>query len=72
MFLLMLSSIIFDPIFLVTAVILTYFSLKVFSKKSKLPEGPRGLPIVGYLSFLGKKPYEKLVEIGKIYGNVFR
>ncbi|XP_014681878.1 PREDICTED: cytochrome P450 2M1-like [Priapulus caudatus] len=36
-----------------------------------LPPGPRGLPILGYLPFLGKHPYLTLTELGKRYGPVF-
>lgn len=35
------------------------------------PAGPWGLPVVGYLPFLGPKAYQTLVELGHKYGNVF-
>lgn len=41
------------------------------SSGDPLPPGPAGLPIVGYLPFLGKEPHKKLAELGKTYGSVF-
>jgi len=35
------------------------------------PPGPLGLPIVGYLPFLGLIPHQKFQELAKIYGPVF-
>ncbi|RWS07436.1 hypothetical protein B4U79_18213 [Dinothrombium tinctorium] len=51
---------------------LTDSMIKKFFFERRLPSGPWGLPFVGYFLFLGKKPYEKLVELLKKYGNVFR
>lgn len=39
--------------------------------KYKLPPGPRGLPFVGYLPFLGKKPFKTFQELRRTYGDVF-
>jgi hypothetical protein len=40
--------------------------------KKLMPGGPIGLPIVGYLPFLGSKPHCKFVQLSKKYGNVFK
>ncbi|KAG8196134.1 hypothetical protein JTE90_007869 [Oedothorax gibbosus] len=41
------------------------------NRKSKKPPGPIGLPILGYIPFLSKKPYIELNELAKKYGSVF-
>lgn len=41
-------------------------------KARNLPPGPVGLPIFGYLPFLGKVAYKKLYELSTTYGPVFR
>ncbi|GIY18589.1 cytochrome P450 2A9 [Caerostris darwini] len=60
-----------------TLIILTFFIILVslwFALKKnsrKYLPGPIGLPIVGYIPFLTKKPYVKLTELSKIYGPVY-
>lgn len=49
--------------------------IKLFNKYliwSKLPTGPIGLPILGYVLYLGKRPYIAINELAKEYGSVFR
>ncbi|GFY75842.1 cytochrome P450 1A2 [Trichonephila inaurata madagascariensis] len=41
------------------------------STKKQLP-GPIGLPIVGYIPFMTKKPYVKLAELSKTYGPLYK
>ncbi|GAB6030770.1 hypothetical protein CHUAL_007619 [Chamberlinius hualienensis] len=41
------------------------------SRPKNLPPGTAGLPIVGYLPFIGKLPQETLAKLGKRYGNLF-
>lgn len=39
--------------------------------KNRLPPGPYGLPVVGYLPFLGSNLHERFTEMGKKYGPIF-
>ena len=39
--------------------------------KFKMPAGPWGLPVVGYLPFLGTQPHEKFLRLKEKYGDVF-
>ncbi|GFT34718.1 hypothetical protein NPIL_326111 [Nephila pilipes] len=41
------------------------------SSKKQLP-GPTGLPIVGYIPFMTKKPHIKFTELSKTYGPVYK
>ncbi|XP_025107692.1 cytochrome P450 1A1-like [Pomacea canaliculata] len=55
--------------------IVTFAIVKLFSTLSKkhynLPPGPRNLPLVGYLPFLGKAPVETFSSLRGLYGDVF-
>ena len=37
-----------------------------------LPPGPRGLPLVGYLPFLGTELHHKFTELARVYGPIFK
>ena len=39
--------------------------------RKQLPPGPTGLPVVGYLPFLGKEPHKDIAKLGQKYGNIF-
>lgn len=47
--------------------------LAIFRKgKSRLPPGPRGLPVVGYLPFLGRNLHEFFMELAQEYGPIYK
>lgn len=54
------------------AVLITAYISKWFkSTRYRLPPGPMGLPIVGYLPFLSNKMHEDLTRLQQTYGGVF-
>lgn len=47
------------------------FLIWYLNRKPKyFPPGPTGLPLVGYLPFVGKYSHETFQKLGKKYGNV--
>ncbi|XP_056173633.1 labd-13Z-ene-9,15,16-triol synthase, chloroplastic-like [Syzygium oleosum] len=47
--------------------------LTIFRKgKSRLPPGPRGLPVVGYLPFLGRNLHKFFMELAREYGPIYK
>lgn len=55
-------------------ILFIYWLIKRFLDRHdvyNIPPGPYGLPIVGYLPFLGQQPHKVLSQLGKKYGNVF-
>ncbi len=47
---------------------------KFLSTQSPLPEppGPYGLPVLGYMPFLGKKPHLALTKLAEQYGDIIQ
>jgi len=41
------------------------------ASQPSLPPGPYGIPILGYLPFLGKQPHHVLTKLGAKYGSIF-
>ncbi len=66
---------IYSNLFIITVSLISYFVVKEiyseYSAKNKLPKGPKGLPFVGSLPFLGKEPSKALVKLSKKFGSVF-
>ncbi|XP_077968910.1 cytochrome P450 2H2-like [Styela clava] len=63
-----------DSVWLCTTVFVflgTYYYMKNRNKRKCLPPGPTGLPLVGYIPFMGNHPPRKYVELAKKYGPVF-
>ena len=45
--------------------------LNVYSELRKLPPGPWGLPVIGYLLFMGNEKHTRFMELAKQYGSLF-
>ncbi|GAV83609.1 p450 domain-containing protein, partial [Cephalotus follicularis] len=62
-------------LFLVTVFASIWFlriSRKLRKVKVALLPGPRGLPLVGYLPFLGNNLYHGFTKLGEIYGPIYK
>ncbi|XP_077998179.1 cytochrome P450 2U1-like [Glandiceps talaboti] len=56
---------------LILVFLLTFFTFVwIFRRPSNLPPGPIGLPIIGSLFSLGRKPYKTFLEWSQVYGDV--
>ena len=60
-------------VFTLLVVFVTLFNhlLNAYLLRKRLPPGPIGLPILGYVPFLGKAPHKTITKLGEKYGNVF-
>jgi len=52
-------------------VLLTLVSLHQLKRPPGIPHGPRGVPILGYVPFIGMRPYLAFHELSKKYGSIF-
>ncbi|KAG0437265.1 hypothetical protein HPB47_017524 [Ixodes persulcatus] len=59
-----------DALLAVTVGIAWYVSRP--SDSSKLPPGPKGVPMLGYISFLGRSYHLKFAELAYVYGPIVR
>ncbi|XP_039251340.2 cytochrome P450 2J6-like [Styela clava] len=58
-------------IFSLLLFVLTLYYLQIWWKDKQLPPGPIGLPLVGYLPFLGRNPALTYWKLSQKYGPVF-
>ncbi|XP_028397720.1 cytochrome P450 1A1-like [Dendronephthya gigantea] len=56
-------------LFATTCILLVYQRIQ---ENTGLPPGPFSLPIIGNLHLLGSKPHERLTELAKTFGDVYR
>lgn len=52
-------------------VVLIQWLLKCYREIKLLPPGPWGIPVMGYLAFLGQEKHTQYMELAKKYGGVF-
>lgn len=57
-------------IFIVSCLIF-WIKNEIFHAENQLP-GPIGIPILGYIPFLGKYPYKVITKLGETYGPIFK
>ncbi|CAI0551524.1 unnamed protein product [Linum tenue] len=61
---------------IVAASIMAFWLMKKGNNKRRqtapLPPGPRGLPIVGYLPFLGTHLHKSFTELARVYGPIYK
>uniref|UniRef100_A0A7N1A4F8 Cytochrome P450 n=1 Tax=Kalanchoe fedtschenkoi TaxID=63787 RepID=A0A7N1A4F8_KALFE len=59
---------------LASILFISWAGRRVLGKKSRLalPPGPRGLPLVGYLPFLGTELHLTFAKLARIYGPIFK
>lgn len=58
---------------LLNIILLLFFAIrnKNNNKNNILPPGPLGIPILGYLTFLGNEKHTKFEYLSKKYGSIF-
>ncbi|KAH8314788.1 hypothetical protein KR074_010792 [Drosophila pseudoananassae] len=56
---------------LLTLVTLLQWLLRHYRELQKLPPGPWGLPVIGYLLFMGNEKHTRFMELAKQYGSLF-
>ena len=50
--------------------IVSLYLINWYKRPNKFPPGPRGIPIFGYLPFIGNKTHETVVKLSKKYGPI--
>lgn len=55
---------------IITLLLIVIYKL-LFRETRNVPPGPRGVPLFGYLPFLGQNAHVKCMNLAKKYGSVF-
>ena len=53
-----------------TISIVFLYLINWYKHPNKFPPGPRGIPIFGYLPFIGNKPHETVLKLSKKYESI--
>ena len=53
-----------------TISIVFLYLINWYKRPNKFPPGPRGIPIFGYLPFIGNKPHKTVLKLSKKYGPI--
>lgn len=54
-----------------TLISLLQWLLRNYRELRKLPPGPWGFPVIGYLLFMGNEKHTRFMELAKRYGSLF-
>ncbi|CAH1415412.1 unnamed protein product [Lactuca virosa] len=60
------------PVFTLSAISFAIFLYISWKSRSRLPPGPRGLPVLGYLPFLGANLLDEFTKMGQRFGPIFK
>ncbi|KAJ4832407.1 hypothetical protein Tsubulata_018943 [Turnera subulata] len=60
------------PVIILVGLFLMILAFKESKEKAPLPPGPRGLPIIGYLPFLGHNLHQLFMELAQSYGPIYK
>lgn len=54
-----------------TTVLFVQWAIRFVRQVQSLPPGPWGIPILGYLTFMGNEKHTKFMELAKKFGSVY-
>ncbi|XP_038687405.1 7-ethoxycoumarin O-deethylase-like [Tripterygium wilfordii] len=60
------------PVLIISVLLWIFLIKKSRTKVAPLPPGPRGLPIIGYLPFLGTHLHHTFAKLAQIYGPIYK
>lgn len=66
-----MQHLLFVFVTILTVISCLQWLINVYSELRKLPPGPWGFPIFGYLLFMGNEKHTRFMELAKQYGSLF-